>query len=198
MSLLTQRDPCRLPAWLGRTINMLYRTCRAPVHSITQPRQGTGDWVLPASAQGHARVGIDARCKKNGWCCHALAPRAWHRCLHVASDPADGPRRPSPCLHTYIYTSGPAAAPARGPWPAFIHTYTLQVRPRAGPRPRAGVRSAFIHTYTLQVRPRAGPGPRPRSPCLHTYIYTSGLAFIHTYTLQVRPREPADFKRTQP
>ena len=35
---------------------MLYRTCRAPVHSITQPRQGTGDWVLPATAHNSAHV----------------------------------------------------------------------------------------------------------------------------------------------
>ena len=177
MSLLTQRDPCRLPAWLGRTINMLYRTCRAPVHSITQPRQGTGDWVLPASAQDHALVRIDAvgpPMRNNTETAGAATPlprglaSVSARCIR----PARGPRRPSPSLHTYIYTSGQAPAGARPV--GCLHTYIYTSgQATAGARPRAGVRRAFIHTYTLQV------------------------TFIHTYTLQVRPREPADFKRAQ-
>ena len=43
MSLLSQRDPYRLPAWLGRTINMLYKTCCAPAHSIVQSRGNRGE-----------------------------------------------------------------------------------------------------------------------------------------------------------
>ena len=37
---LTSQDLCRLPAWLGRTINMLCRTCCAPGHSSAQARTG--------------------------------------------------------------------------------------------------------------------------------------------------------------
>ena len=40
VSQLTPWNPCRLPAWSGRTINMRYRTCCAPVHFITQPPLG--------------------------------------------------------------------------------------------------------------------------------------------------------------
>ena len=164
MSLLTQRDPCRLPAWLGRTINMLYRTCRAPVHSITQPRQGTGDWVLPASAQDHALVRIDAvgpPMRNNTKTAGAATPlprglaSVSARCIR----PARGPRRPSPSLHTYIYTSGQAPALA-----AFIHTYTLQVRPRParGPAPAFAVPS-YIHIHFrspsyIHIHFRSGPG----------------------------------------
>ena len=49
MSQLTQRDPCRLPAWLGWTINIPYRTCHAPVHSITQPQSGNRRLGTPSS-----------------------------------------------------------------------------------------------------------------------------------------------------
>ena len=38
MSQLTPWDPCRLPAWSGRTIHMLYRTCHVPEHAISQDR----------------------------------------------------------------------------------------------------------------------------------------------------------------
>ena len=39
MSLFTQRDPCRLAAWLGRTIHMASKACRYPLHSTPQPRR---------------------------------------------------------------------------------------------------------------------------------------------------------------
>ena len=48
MSQLTPWDPCRLPAWSGRTIHMLYRTCHVPEHAISQDRMATGEWILPA------------------------------------------------------------------------------------------------------------------------------------------------------
>ena len=35
MSLFTQRDPCRLAAWLGRTIHMVSRACKLPLPSST-------------------------------------------------------------------------------------------------------------------------------------------------------------------
>ena len=47
---LTLQDPCRLPAWSGRTIHMLYRTCHVPEHAISQDRMATGEWILPAKA----------------------------------------------------------------------------------------------------------------------------------------------------
>ena len=36
MFLLTLRDPCRLPAWLGRSINTDCRACGVPLHASTQ------------------------------------------------------------------------------------------------------------------------------------------------------------------
>ena len=103
MSLLTQRDPCRLPAWLGRTINMLYRTCRAPVHSITQPRQGTGDWVLPANAQDNARapaslpLPLSDRTPAGAACGLRPAPdRALPSYIHIHFRPAPARARPAP------------------------------------------------------------------------------------------------------
>ena len=35
MSLPTQRDPCRLPAWLGRTINTVCSACATPLRAST-------------------------------------------------------------------------------------------------------------------------------------------------------------------
>ena len=182
MSLLTQRDPCRLPAWLGRTINMLYRTCRAPVHSITQPRQGTGDWVLPASAQGRASAFIRT-CTPQARSAGRAAERgprppaafAVPSYAHVRFRPAQpagqrsaarGPRRPSPGLHTYVYASGQPSRPGRGPrppaafaGPSFTHFRSAansfpvkNFRPRTSLKPDIGTQGTSMGQVS-RVRP---------------------------------------------
>ena len=51
MSQLTPRDPCRLLAWSGQTINTGYSACSVPLHSITKSPKATGEQALPANNQ---------------------------------------------------------------------------------------------------------------------------------------------------
>ena len=70
MSQLTPWDPCRLPAWSGRTIHMLYRTCHVPEHAISQDRMATGEWILPAKTVAQKKVS------------HCSADQPSHPCPH--------------------------------------------------------------------------------------------------------------------
>ena len=54
---LTPWNPCRLPAWSGRTINMRYRTCCVPVHSITQTPTGEQESGYSQCKQRCLRLG---------------------------------------------------------------------------------------------------------------------------------------------